>query len=58
VAKVLRYGRTRTTVGLDLFNAFNADTVLGVNQTYGPAWLTPTSIIQARFAKISAQVDF
>jgi hypothetical protein len=57
-AKVLRYGRTRTTVGFDLFNAFNAATVLSVNQTFGPAWLTPTSVMQARFVKVSAQVDF
>jgi uncharacterized protein YndB with AHSA1/START domain len=58
VAKVLRFGRTRTTVGLDVFNALNAATVLGVNQTFGAAWLTPTSVVQARFAKISAQLDF
>jgi hypothetical protein len=59
VAKLLRHGRTRTTIWSgNLFNAFNAATVLGVNQTYGSAWLTPTSVIQARFAKISAQIDF
>jgi hypothetical protein len=58
VAKVFKFGRVRTTAGLDLFNALNAATVLSLNQTYGPAWLTPTSVIQARFAKVSAQIDF
>jgi hypothetical protein len=45
-------------VALDLFNAFNAGTVLSVNQTYGPAWLTPTGVITARFVKVSARLDF
>ena len=58
VAKVFKFGRVRTTAGLDVFNALNAATVLSLNQTYGPAWLTPTSVIQARFAKVSAQIDF
>ena len=36
-AKILRFGRTRTTVGVDLFNAFNADTPITVNQNFNPA---------------------
>jgi hypothetical protein len=28
------------------------------NLTYGPAWLTPTLVLPARFAKVSAQFDF
>jgi hypothetical protein len=32
--------------------------VNGYNQTYGPSWLTPQSVLVARFAKISAQLDF
>jgi hypothetical protein len=64
-AKVLRFGRTRSNVGVDLFNAFNSAPVLTYNQTYSPtvttgtaAWLRPTSILQARYVKISAQIDF
>ena len=57
-AKVFRLARLRTNVALDLFNALNAGTVLSVNQTYGPAWLTPTGVITARFVKVSARVDF
>ena len=58
IAKVLRFGRTRTNVGVDIFNALNAGTVLNSNNTLGSAWLTPTSIMPARFAKVSAQIDF
>jgi hypothetical protein len=58
VAKVLTFGRARTLVGLDLFNALNSSVVVSQNNTFGPRWLTPTGILTARLAKISAQVDF
>ena len=58
VAKVLKFGGTRTLVGVDIFNALNSSVVQNINSTYGSAWLTPTGIIQSRFAKISVQLDF
>jgi hypothetical protein len=64
-AKILRFGRFRNTIGLDIFNAMNADTILTYNQTFNPAattgaqaWLAPTSVLTPRFLKISAQIDF
>jgi hypothetical protein len=56
-AKIVRLGRTRTTVNFDLYNALNSDAVLGVNNSFG-AWLRPTSILAARLFKISAKFDF
>ena len=58
VAKLLRFGRTRTLVGVDIFNALNSDTVQSINTTYGTTWLQPRGIIPARFAKLSVQLDF
>ncbi len=61
VAKILRFGRTRTQIGFDVYNLTNTDVVTGYNQTFVPtsaSWLTPTSIQPARYAKISAQFDF
>ena len=60
VAKILRYGRTRTQVGVDIYNLTNTDAVTSYNQTFVPggAWLTPTAIEPARYARISAQFDF
>jgi hypothetical protein len=61
VAKIIRLGRSRMTVGMDIFNALNSSAVLGRQQAYSPtstAWLTPTSVIDARFAKFSGQIDF
>jgi len=64
-AKVLRFGGTRSNVGVDLYNAFNAAPVLSYNQTFIPTvtsgtanWLRPTSVLQSRYVKISAQIDF
>jgi hypothetical protein len=67
-AKVLRFGRTRTLVGFDVYNLSNSAAVLTYNQTFVPGqnestpasarWLRPTSVLQARFVKIGAQIDF
>jgi len=60
VAKVLRFGRTRTNIGVDVFNLINSNAILTYNQTFipGGAWLAPQSILTPRFVKISAQIDF
>jgi Carboxypeptidase regulatory-like domain len=58
VAKILRFGKTRTQVTFDVFNALNSDVVQTQNNTFGPAWQTPTLIMTARLAKVSAQFDF
>jgi hypothetical protein len=58
VAKVLRFGRTRTQVGVDIFNVMNSNVPQGYLQTFGPTWLRPTSVMDARFARVSGQIDF
>jgi hypothetical protein len=58
VAKVLRFGRTRTRVGVDIFNLMNSNVPQGYLQTFGPTWLRPTSVMDARFARVSGQIDF
>ena len=60
-AKLLRFGNTRTRISLDLYNALNSAAVLSYNQTFNPAtttWLTPTSVLAARVAKIGASIEF
>ena len=57
VAKSLRFGKTRATAGVDVYNALNVDTVLTENSSYA-AWRQPLTIIPARFAKVSLQWDF
>jgi hypothetical protein len=55
--KILRFGRTKTAINLDVYNVFNANTVLTVNNAFA-TWQRPTSILLARFAKIGVQLDF
>jgi hypothetical protein len=64
-AKVLRFGRVRYNIGVDVINATNSDAVLTYNQTFNPnitqgsgAWLAPTSVLTPRFVKVGAQIDF
>ena len=35
VSKILRFGRTRSNVGIDLYNLFNANTGTAFNGTFG-----------------------
>ncbi len=66
LAKILKFGRTRTNIGFDLYNLLNSAAVLTYNQAFilssatlpNGQWLVPTSVIQPRFWKFSVQVDF
>jgi hypothetical protein len=65
LAKILRFGRTRTNVGFDVYNILNSAAILTYNQSFsaailsGPgAWQQPTGVLQPRFWKFSVQVDF
>jgi hypothetical protein len=58
VGKILRFGRVRADVGLDVYNLFNSSVVQNSITTYGPTWLRPTLVMPARFAKAGVQLDF
>ena len=64
-AKILRFGRTRNTIGIDVYNVTNSNAILTYNQNFNPAtttgsqaWLAPLSVLTPRFLKIGAQIDF
>ena len=58
ISKDVRFGGARVfRANLDIYNALNGNYVRGVNAAYA-AWLTPTSILDARLFKLSAQFDF
>jgi hypothetical protein len=59
-AKILRFGRTRTMVGVDLYNALNSSAVLTYNNSFVPngTWLQPVTVLTARLLKISAEITF
>jgi len=55
--KILRAGKSRSIVSLDIYNALNTDAVVNLNQNYA-VWMRPTEILNARLAKFSVQFDF
>ena len=60
-SKILKIRRTRSNVGIDLYNLFNANTGTAFNQVFGTdgaTWLRPTSILNARFLRFNVTLDF
>jgi hypothetical protein len=59
-AKIIRFMGTRTNLGLDIYNIINSSAILTYNQSFipGGSWLTPTSVLQPRFLKIGATIEF
>ena len=60
-AKILRFGGTRSTVGIDLFNLFNSNVGTTYNQGFGAdgsTWLRPTAILDPRFLRFNVTFDF
>jgi hypothetical protein len=57
IAKILRFGTSRVMANVDVYNAFNVNSVVVENFNYG-AWRQPTLIFQPRAAKLSFQIDF
>lgn len=55
--KILRFGRTRATTSLDLYNLFNVSPVRSYSSAYA-TWQQPQGILSPRFAKVVLQFDF
>ena len=58
-SKVFKIANGRSIqANVDIYNALNVDAVLAQNNTFGPIWQKPASILQARFFKFSVQLQF
>ena len=61
-SKILRFGRTRTNVCIELSNMFNSNTPTTYEANYDPAnptrWFQPTAVVLPRFVRFNAQFDF
>jgi len=66
-AKIVRFGRTRTDVGVDVNNLLNTNYATGYNNTYiygtdntprPSGWGTPISIYTPRFVRLNFTVNF
>jgi hypothetical protein len=62
IGKLVRFAGLRSQFSVDIYNALNSSAKQpnGYNQAFIPNgnWLVPTAILPARFAKLTAQIDF
>jgi hypothetical protein len=59
--KILRFGRTRSLVAIDVYNLFNANPGLTYQQTFtgnGATWYNPSTLLMPRFVRFNVTVDF
>ncbi len=59
-AKVFTSGRSRTTVGVDIYNVINSSAVLTYNNSFVPGgpWLQPLMVLTPRLVKITGAFDW
>jgi carboxypeptidase family protein len=63
-AKIVRYGRMRADIGVDLYNLLNTNYALGYESNYsytdpnGGTWQNPNSILPPRFARLNFTINY
>jgi len=58
ISKRLQFGRTRTLVGVDVYNLLNTNAALTYNQAFAANWPRPTQILLPRLMRLNATIDF
>jgi hypothetical protein len=61
IAKVFRFGRSRTDVGIDVFNVFNSNAGTVFNSAFGldgATWNRPTTILNPRAVRFNLTVVY
>jgi hypothetical protein len=59
--KILRFGRYRANIAMDLYNMLNSNVGTAFNQgfgTNGATWMRPTAVLNPRFARFNVTFDF
>ena len=58
VSRTFVAGKARLTANLDLYNAFNASSVLNQTTRFGPQWMNVVQVMGGRMLKFGGQFDF
>ena len=58
LAKTIRFGQRRLRLQADVFNVFNANTVLSEFQTFGPRLNQPLEVLVGRLTRLGVQFNF
>jgi hypothetical protein len=51
-------GNSRVRGSVDIYNIFNASSVLSMTPVYGASWMNAAQVLSARLLRVSAQLDF
>ena len=57
-SRKFRMGRTTATGNFDMYNALNANSLQGINTTYGSDWLKGLNVLSGRLFRFGVQLDF
>jgi len=58
ISRTFRFGKRRFQPFVEVFNLPNSSTILTINETVGPNYFTPGSIVQGRRFQMGARVDW
>jgi len=61
LGKIIRFGRTRSLVAIDVYNLTNENAGLTYQQTFtgnGASWFNPQTLLMPRFVRFNVTVDF
>jgi len=58
IGKILRFGRTRSNVSLDVINLFNSNDNLAYGTLLSPTWPAPTQVLLPRIFRVNFGIDW
>jgi hypothetical protein len=58
IGKLLRFGRTRSNISLDIVNLFNSNDNLGYGTLFNATWPAPTAVLLPRIFRVNASFEF
>jgi hypothetical protein len=58
IGKILRFGRTRSNLSLDIINMFNSNDNLAYQTLLSPTWPAPTQVLLPRIFRVNFGVDW
>ena len=58
LTRTIKAGRLQLNPRFDIYNLLNSSAVLSTNTRFGPTWLQPAQILDARLIKFEIQVQF
>ena len=58
IGKILRFGRTRSNISLDVVNLFNSNDNIAYQTLLSPTWPAPTQVLLPRIFRVNFGIDW